>query len=105
MSVCFSIITSISNGTFIVPLCENGEIGKHKRLKISRLYRLEGSIPSSRINLIVVGLEASILNECGELPLAFPDYIIPQDEKRIKATSSSDVHVASRLSAKCKFSE
>ena len=46
------------------------------------------------LNLIVVGLEASILNECGELPLACPDYIIPQDEKRIKATPSSDVMVS-----------
>lgn len=45
--------------------------------------------------LIVVGLEASILNECGESPLAFPDYIIPQDEKRIKATSSSVVMICS----------
>lgn len=45
-------------------------------------------------NLIVVGLEASILNECGESPLAFSDYITPQDEKRIKATPSSDVMVS-----------
>ena len=34
-------------------------------LKADGVYPREGSSPSSRINLIVVGLEASILNECG----------------------------------------
>ena len=67
---------------------------KETDLKSVGACPLEGSIPSSRIYLIVVGLEASILNECGELPLACPDYIIPQDEKRIKATPSSDVMVS-----------
>ena len=31
-------------------ICDCGEIGRHKRLKISRLNRRAGSIPASRTN-------------------------------------------------------